>query len=169
MALLLLARYRKRAMCEAHGSILSRHDADLKTYIHLTDHYFWPTIKTDISNHIKSCVQCQLRKRLSLKKLPLQPLPTTDMPNDRIHVDLFSPLKTSEHGKKYILCITDTFTKYAEVVAIPNKKATTVAQSIMDNWICNFGSPVQIHSDGGKEFVNKLSAELFKLLDIKHT
>jgi hypothetical protein len=27
----------------------------------------------------------------------------------------------------------------------------------------------QIHADGGKEFVNKLSAELFELLDISHT
>ena len=29
--------------------------------------------------------------------------------------------------------------------------------------------PIQIHSDGGKEFCNKLSDELFELLDIKHT
>ena len=49
------------------------------------------------------------------------------------------------------------------------KEATTFAQSIMDNWICCFGSPVQIHSDGGKEFVNELSADFFQLLDIKHT
>ena len=91
------------------------------------------------------------------------------MPNEHIHVDLFGPLKTSECGKKYIICITDLFTKYAEVIAIPNKEATTVAQSIMNNWICRFGSPIQIHSDGGKEFVNKLSAELFQLLDIKRT
>ena len=80
-ALLLPARYRKCAMCEAHGSTLSGHDADLKTYIWLTDHYFWPTIKTDIANHIKLCVQCILRKRSSLKKCPcnLYPRPTCQM------------------------------------------------------------------------------------------
>ena len=71
------------------------------------------------------------------------------MPNNRIHVDLFGPLKMSEHIKKYILYITNTFKIYAEVIAIPNKEATTIAQAIMDNWICHFGSPVQIHSDGG--------------------
>ena len=62
-ALFLPARFRKRAMCEAHGATLSGHDAELKTYIRLTDHYFWPSIKFDISAHIKACVQCQLRKR----------------------------------------------------------------------------------------------------------
>ena len=121
-------------------------------------------MKTDISAHIKSFVQCQLRKRSNFKRVPLQPLTTSGIPNERIHVDFFGPLKTSEHGKKYILCITDAFTKYADVIAIPNKEATTVAQSIMDNWICHFGSPIQIHSDGGKKFVNKISAELFSTI-----
>ena len=44
-----------------------------------------------------------------------------------------------------------------------------MAQAIRDNWICRFGTPIQIHSDGGKEFVNNSSAELFQLLDSKHT
>ena len=68
-----------------------------------------------------------------------------------------------------ILCITDAFTKYAEVVAIPDKSAETVANELMVQWFCRFGTPIQIHSDNGKEFVNKLSKELFKLLGIKHT
>ncbi len=65
--------------------------------------------------------------------------------------------------------MTDAFTKYAEAIAIPNKEAETVAMEIFIHWICRFGSPVQIHSDNGTEFVNKLSKELFKLLEIKHT
>ncbi len=35
--------------------------------------------------------------------------------------------------------------------------------------VSKFGIPAQIHTDGGKEFVNKLSAELFQLLNISHT
>ncbi len=42
-------------------------------------------------------------------------------------------------------------------------------REIFIHWICRFGSPIQIHSDNGTEFVNKLSKELFKLLEIKHT
>ena len=68
-----------------------------------------------------------------------------------------------------ILCITDAFTKYAEVIAIPDKSAPTVANQLMINWFCRYGTPIQIHSDNGKEFVNNLAKELFTLLDIKHT
>ena len=168
-ALFLPQIYRKRVICNAHGSILSGHDALVKTYIRISSSYFWPTIKTDIQKHLDSCLQCQLRKKSLAKPLPLQTLPTVDSPNYRIHIDLFGPLKTSQNDNKMILCITDAFTKYAEVVAIPDKSAETVANELMIQWFCRFGTPIQIHSDNGKEFVNKLSKELFKLLGIKHT
>jgi hypothetical protein len=70
---------------------------------------------------------------------------------------------------KYILCITDAFTKYALVTAVENKEAETVAKAIFNEWFCKFGIPAQIHTDGGKEFVNKLSNELFQLLNVQHT
>ena len=168
-ALFLPARYRKRAMCEGHGSVLSGHDAMLKTYIRISDSYFWPGMKRHIEEHIRTCVQCQVRKSSHTKRVPLKPLPLLDQPNQRIHVDLFGPLKCSGKSNKYILCMTDAFTKYAEVCAIPNKEAATVADEIFKNWICRFGSPIQIHSDGGKEFVNKLSEEMFEIFHIKHT
>jgi len=108
-------------------------------------------------------------KKSTAKPTPLQPLPTVDQPNQRIHIDLFGPLKTSLQGNKMVLDMTDAFTKYAEAIAIPNKEAETVAMEIFIHWICRFGSPIQIHSDNGTEFVNKLNKELFKLLEIKHT
>jgi hypothetical protein len=39
----------------------------------------------------------------------------------------FGALATSVRNKKYILCKTDSCTKYVELVAIPNKEAETVA------------------------------------------
>ena len=168
-ALFLPSKFRKRAMCEAHGSLLTGHDAVNKTYIRITDSYFWPGIKTDIQKHINACLQCQLRKTVKPKPVPLQPLPIVDQPNQRVHVDLFGPLKTSANCKKFILCITDAFTKHAEVIAIENKQADTVASEIFTKWICRFGAPIQIHSDGGKEFCNCLADELFQKLQIEHT
>jgi hypothetical protein len=43
----------------------------------------------------------------------------------------------SQH--KYILCITDAFTKYAMVTAVENKEAETVAKAIFSEWFCKFG------------------------------
>jgi hypothetical protein len=76
---------------------------------------------------------------------------------------------TADSNKKFLLCITDAFTKYAVVTAIANKEAETVADTIFKNWFAKFGILMQIHTDGGKDFVNKLSADLFQLLNICRT
>jgi hypothetical protein len=52
-------------------------------------------------------------------------------------------------GTKYMLTITDAFTKYAEIMAISNKK------------------PGIIH--GGKEFIIKIASECYQKLKIKMT
>jgi hypothetical protein len=70
----------------------------------------------------------------------------------------------------YILCITDAFTKYAVVTKVDIKDAETVARAIFHNWFCKFGILGQIYTGSGKECVNNtLSAELFELLNVKHS
>jgi transposase InsO family protein len=75
----------------------------------------------------------------------------------------------AECKNAYVLCITDAFTKYAIITKIDNKEAEAVARAIFENWFCKFGIPAQIHTDRGKEFINKLSVELFELLNIQHS
>jgi transposase InsO family protein len=65
--------------------------------------------------------------------------------------------------------MTYAFTKYAEICAIPNKEASTVARELFEKWICRFGCPIEFTSDNGKEFCNELTKELFTLLQIKHS
>jgi hypothetical protein len=86
-----------------------------------------------------------------------------------VHADLFGPMITADSNKKFVLCITNAFTKYAVVTAITNKDAELVADAINKEWFSKFGIPAQTHTDSSKEFVNKLSAELFQLLNVSHT
>lgn len=168
-ALWLPHKYRKQMLCQAHGHEMSGHDGHRKTYIRLTTSFFWPSIQSDIRNHIRTCLNCQIRKKQVSVPTPLKPLPIPDQPNQRIHVDLFGPLISSDKAKKFLLCITDAFSKYSVVTDIPDKKAETVASAIYSKWFCVFGILAQIHSDGGKEFVNNLSDNFFKLLNIQHS
>jgi hypothetical protein len=161
--------YRKQLICEAHGSALTGHGGISKTQHRLMQSYYWFSINKDIKEHIETCLQCQAFAKSKQPKTPLGALPQTSMPNQRVHVDLFGPLKTSSRDSKFLLVMTDSFSKYAEVVPIPNKEAETVANAIFTHWICRFGCPTQIHSDNGKEFINKLTKELWGLLDIKQT
>ena len=51
--------------------------------------------------------------------------------------------------KKYILSMTDAFTKYVELVVTPSKEAGDIAKAIFDRWICRFGCPLEIVTDQG--------------------
>ena len=65
-----------------------------------------------------------------------------------------------------VICSTDAFTKYAEIAAIDNKEAETVAQAIFDHWICRHGCPVLLLSDQGKEFCNQILDKVCLLMGI---
>ena len=154
---------------DAHGHLLTGHDGIGKTKQRIIRNYWWPKMDTDIMDHLQKCHQCQVR-RTDHPAAPtlLSPLPQCTEPNQRIHADLFGPLKTSENSKKFILCMTDAFTKYVELVALPDKEALTVTSALFNKWICRYGLPLELITDQGKEFANKMSDELYTLLKMKH-
>ncbi len=153
------------ALTEAHGELLTGHDGIYKTKEHLMQCFYWPGMDSDIASHLKSCYRCQLQCHDD--RLPptlLSPLPLPSEPGQRVYADLFGPLKTSDKGKRF----TDTFTKYVELVTLPNKEAVTVAEAIFDNRICRFGTPLNLVTEQGTEFCAKLSKELFTRLGMAH-
>ncbi len=159
-ALYLPARYQKEAMCGTHNGIFGGHNATHKTYLKISTSYFWPKMRQDIERHLSYCLRSQQRNKSTNKRSPLAPLLIPECPNFWIHADLFGPMITADSNKKFVLCIMDAFTKYAVVTAIASIDAETVADTIYKYWFSKFG---------GKEFVNKLSEELFQLLNVKHT
>jgi len=126
-------------------------------------------MEQDIMLHLSQCQKCQLiRKDTKPPPHILTPMPLCTEMNQRLHMDLFGPLKTASSGAKYILCMTDSFTKYVELAAIPNKEAETVANIFFEKWICRYGPPKELFTDNGREFCNKILTELNKILRIHH-
>ncbi len=160
-ALYLPEKYCKMALCEAHNHQFGDHNAALKMYIRISSSYYWPKLWTDILKHTKTCLRCQQRKKSTDQLPPLHPLLNPTRPNVRIHADLFGPMLAAGCQHKYILCITDVFTKYALVTPVENKEAETVAKAIFSIWFCKFSILAQIHTDSGKEFGNKLYNKLY--------
>jgi transposase InsO family protein len=74
----------------------------------------------------------------------------------------------TERKSAYILCITDAFTKYAVVTKVDNKDAEMLQNQFLKTGFAN-RIRAQIHTNRGKEFVNKLSMERFELLNMQHS
>ena len=88
---------------------------------------------------------------------------------DRLSTDILGPLLCTPRGNKYILTITDHFSRWVEIFPIPDQTAETVARVILNEVIARFGCPITIHSDQGSNYESRLFAELCSLLEIRKT
>ena len=69
---------------------------------------------------------------------------------------------------KYILSIEGGWSRYVNLVPIPDKSTATVATALMNEFLGKFGMPAEIFSDQGKEFCNKVFADLKTLGKFEH-
>lgn len=67
----------------------------------------------------------------------------------------------------YILTLQDDLTKFSAAYAIKSTDAETIAKTLVENFICYFGIPLQILSDQGTNFLSTLFKQVCKLLGIK--
>jgi hypothetical protein len=44
----------------------------------------------------------------------------------------------------------DTFTKYVQIISLPNKEAFANSTAIFDHWVCCFGALINLITDHGK-------------------
>ena len=76
-------------------------------------------------------------------------------------------IASSAYGDKYLLVLTDYFTKWATAFALPDAEASTCMRAMYNGFFAIFGLPRQLHSDRGKNFEGKLFHELCKLAGVE--
>lgn len=59
-------------------------------------------------------------------------------PMERIAVDILGPLPTSEKGNRFIIVVADYFTQWVEAYPVPNHKAQTVAEALVNNFFMRY-------------------------------
>lgn len=78
-------------------------------------------------------------------------------------VDLIGPLKMTAKQNKYIITMTDLFTKWVVAHPLPDKTGASVAKAIVKVFH-TYGPPLRIVTDQGKEFVNEVTIRRIFLL-----
>ena len=86
------------------------------------------------------------------------------LPPERIQIDILGPLPETDRGNKFVAVVVDMYTKWPEAYALPDQEAGTVAQVVMDNFVCHFGCPRGVLSDQGRNFES--SSDIPRLMQL---
>ena len=120
----------------------------------------------DVARYVGSCPDCRQRKgALPNRKSPLQKQ-LIGVLFQRIGVDVLDVHHISSRGNRYIIVIVDYFSNWSIAVARRNHKAATCAEVVVNQFVCQFGVPMQMLSDKGPLFDDHLFKGVCRLLQI---
>lgn len=133
--------------------------------VDLINQKYYGIPKSRICDYVRSCEACT--RYNSLKTI--QPVYINDITKkyDRYMIDCVDLRRYTDQNDGYcwILNVIDTYTKYLWSFKLKNKTAESIKVSLLFIFN-NFGVPISIQSDNGKEFKNTLLKETLKNLNI---
>ena len=145
------------------------HFSLVRTYTKLKPHYWWPNMKTEIKQHINSCVLCkQFNVDRQKRGGHLHPITPPEGPFHMIGIDYCGPLERTPSENQYVLVVTDYFSRHITAIALPNCTAETTARTLFNEVFCKYGIPTIILSDQGSHFRNQLMDNIQHLVGYNH-
>lgn len=135
---------------KCHDDPCAGHPGVLKTFYRVSQKFYWPKMKSDITRYVRRCSICRKNKPEQSKPAGLmQPHQVANKPFEIITCDLIGPLPRSTRGYKFILVILDNFSKFMTAIPLRNSTASLVCKAIEDNWLLIYGQPRRIICDNG--------------------
>ena len=154
-----------------HDHKASGHPGITKTLQLIAPYYWWPNMKTFITEYIKGCATCQMSK---INRNPSHPPPfpispiENAQPFETIALDFITKLPPSGRYDT-ILTITDTDCSKASIFLPCNETIDSegVATLYATYVTPHYGIPHKVISDGDVCFTSKFTTDLCCLLDIQ--
>ncbi|GFY26764.1 transposon Tf2-9 polyprotein [Trichonephila clavipes] len=122
-----------------------------------------------IDQYVSTCHTCQINNyKNALPAGRLIPI-VSNYPNEIVTLDLLGPYPVSRvRCNRYVLVITDHFSKWAEIIPLKKASARVIADNFFDNYISRFGAPIKLISDNGPQFISDIFENLSERLGIRH-
>ena len=157
-----------RILHAAHYPVLAGHPGATRMYYTLRKNYYWPHMAFDALSVAARCESCaQVRGTQFRHQRLLKLFPATG-PLEFVAMDLLGPLSKTKNGNRFILVITDRFSKFTRSIPLRTTTAASVAKAFLDHWVYAYGAPQYLLTDNGPQFIAKFFDSVCGLLGIQH-
>ena len=102
-------------LTEVHNSPAGGHLGVTKT-LEKARRFYWPGQRRDIEDWCRGCVECGARKSPAKKHHAPMQLKIAGQPMQWVAMDILGPLPETAHQNKFVLVISDYFTKWSEAL-----------------------------------------------------
>ena len=161
---LLPAAFRRKAFDTIHS--LNHAGIKSSTYM-LKQKYLWPSLNKDVKQWVNQCQSCQSVKTKQHTQTPIKSYPPPNQAFDELNIDIIGPLPVSK-GYRYILTVSDRFTKGCFAIALPDTKSDTIATYFLNQYVALFGVPRVIVTDNASYFTSYTWTKFMTFLNVKH-
>jgi hypothetical protein len=128
-----------------------------KTYSLSEPVYIWAGMYEQVTFEVRACAACdRVRATFEVQDTVLKPLPIMGL-FYRWVVDLCKMPHTFEDGNKYVVVMIEHFTKWVELVPIPEKSSFYIAAALK-GVLTRFGAPAEVLTDQGEEFQGEFAS-----------
>lgn len=148
--------FRRQILHECHDSPLAAHMGFLKTLYRVSEHYYWPKMRSSILRYVTKCRVCLSQKAATCAPPGLMgTAKKVSFPWQTISIDLMGPLPRSTSGHSYLLVVADWFTKYPLIFPLRQATVGKIVSLIENEVFLMFGVPQTVMVDNGTQFKSK--------------
>jgi predicted aspartyl protease/transposase InsO family protein len=147
----------------------SGHPGAAETDRSIKEWYHWKKRRRDVERHVRSCEVCATRKRAA----PQPPAPQTShmeavRPWEILALDLMGPYPTTSRRNKYLLVMTDMFSRWVEAFVMRSATVSAILPYVENQILKRYGYPRAILTDNGTQFDHPRWRTALEKWGIKH-
>ena len=151
-----------------HGTPLIAHLAYERVLACVRGVCYWPNMYGDVKAWCEQCYACQRRKSPVPRHHAPMRTSKAERPFQCVAVHLLE-LPVTSKGNRYVLVVEDYFTKFGNLYAITDQKATTVAKCLFQNYILEHDVMEMLHTYMERQFESDMVNHLCRPLGVKKT
>jgi putative transposase len=153
---------------ECHDGPLVSHGGAKHTITFFKKTYYWPNLKDDAEEYMKTCLICQQNRIVNIKQAGLlQPLPILEGLWESMSMDFMVNLPPSK-GFDVIMVVVDGFSKMAHFILTEESAMAQETGRLFFTHVFKYhGLPKDIMSDQDRKFTSKFWQALWKCMGLK--